>query len=391
MIRSTKTSLKFSNKCKLSDLHLLIDEYRRVLSCFVDLLWDEDKIPTLLPKSITGQVDTWLSARMIQCVGKQASGVVRGVQKKQKNRKYMIDKFTKEGNTKDAAKLQKIYDEATITKPNVNEIEMELDSRFVKVDLENETCFDGWITLTSVGNKMRILLPFKKTRHFNKMLDKGKMKSGVRLSKRQITLMFDVEVEQKKSGKTIGIDIGQKTVISTSNGFMSKKNKHGHDLSTITEIMNRKKKGSKGFERAQDHRKNYINWSINQLDLSGVGRVNREDIKDLRRGRRTSKGLNHWTYTLIFDKLDRYCEDQGVLVTRLSPSYTSQRCSVCGWVKKANRKTQKQFICTSCGFREDADKNASVNLSLDLPKVSLGLNNNEGFYWRSGTGVYSPC
>jgi hypothetical protein len=81
MIRSTKTSNKFSNREKLEQLHSFIHEYRHVVSKFVDLLWEQEKIPTLLPKEITSQVESWLSARMLQCAGKQASGIYQKCKK----------------------------------------------------------------------------------------------------------------------------------------------------------------------------------------------------------------------------------------------------------------------------------------------------------------------
>jgi len=110
MIRSTKTSNKFSNEGKLEKLHLFMDEYRKVVKQFVDLLWEAEKIPTLLPKEITSQVQTWLSARMVQCAGKQASGIVRGTKKKQSKRMFIINKMKEEGKFKKARKLQAIYD-----------------------------------------------------------------------------------------------------------------------------------------------------------------------------------------------------------------------------------------------------------------------------------------
>jgi len=51
MIKSTKVSTKFGNFQKLKQLHSFIDEYRNVVSQFVDLLWKIEKIPILLPKN----------------------------------------------------------------------------------------------------------------------------------------------------------------------------------------------------------------------------------------------------------------------------------------------------------------------------------------------------
>ena len=86
MIKSSKVTLKHLNTCKKDTLSVFLKEYRRVVSCFIDILWDMGKITPLLDKDITSKVDTWLSARMIQCAGKQASGIVRGTQVKQKRR-----------------------------------------------------------------------------------------------------------------------------------------------------------------------------------------------------------------------------------------------------------------------------------------------------------------
>ncbi|MEU1185617.1 transposase, partial [Streptomyces sp. NPDC005820] len=33
--------------------------------------------------------------------------------------------------------------------------------------------------------------------------------------------------------------------------------------------------------------------------------------------------------------------------------YTSLRCSACGWIDKNSRKSQAEFVCSSCGFTRD--------------------------------------
>jgi IS605 OrfB family transposase len=387
VIRSTKTNNKFSNKEKLEQLHLFINEYRNVVSQFVDLLWEQDKIPTLLPKETTDKVNTWLSARMIQCTGKQASGIVRGTKKKQNKRLFVINKLKEEGKFKQARKLKAIYDKKHSKKPNINEVEPELDSRFVKIDLENDTSFDGYISLSSIGNKMKLELPFKQNKHFNKLNKLGQIKTGVRLSKNNFTFMFDIAEPTTQTGTTLGIDIGKCETLSCSNGFQTTKNKHGHDLNTILNRMSRKKKGSKSFRREEAHRTNYINWSINQLNLNDVGEIRIERIKNMRKGRRSSRMLSHWTYTDIFGKLKSRCEEHGVHVKQVTPTYTSQRCSKCGWTRKSNRKG-KQFKCGECGYTCDADLNASTNIALDLKPIGkkerqLNLNRT-GFYWLVG-------
>ena len=390
MIRSSKVSLKFSNLGKRETLEKITDEYKRITQFFVDILWDLEKVPLLLPREITSLAKTWLSARLLQCCAKQASGIVRGTKQKFKRRLFIIEKLKKEGKLKEASKLQVIQDKFPLSKPNLEFVYPELDSRFCSIELGKVNSFDGWLTLGSIGNKVKLELPFKRTKHFNSLLEKGTVKSGVRLTNNSITFMFDLPDPPKvEMGSILGIDIGILSTISCSNGFQTQKNLHGYDLNKILEIMSRKKKGSKAFQRSVEHRKNYTNWSINQLNLTGVKQVNIEDIKDLRRGKRSSKKLNHWIYKEISGKLESVCEELGVLIVRKNPTYTSQRCSVCGWTQKANRKG-KLFCCKRCKNTCDADFNASVNISL-LEEERLKRENIKGFYWLvSGQEFIAP-
>jgi len=223
VIKSTKLSTKLSNKIKLNNLKVFIAEYRCVVSQFVDILWAKESIPKLIPKTITSQITTtWLSARATQAAAKQASGIVRGTRKKQQKRLYVYNKLLSEGKTKQARKLKQIIDKTKTTKPNINQVEPELDSRFIKQDWKNKTSFDGIITLTSLGNKLKIPIPVRATKHFNKLATHGHLKSGLRLSNKTITLMFDLpEAKLKQTGNTIGLDIGVLNTFTLSNGISS--------------------------------------------------------------------------------------------------------------------------------------------------------------------------
>ena len=110
-----------------------------------------------------------------------------------------------------------------------------------------------------------------------------------------------------------------------------------------------------------------------------------EKIKDLRRGKRTSKYLNRFTYTEIKGKIELTCEKLGVQVEYVNPVYTSQRCSNCGWVRRNNRNG-KEFKCNQCEFILNADLNASRNIVSNLrpigTKERLLHKNKTGFYWN---------
>jgi len=389
MIRSSKVSLKFSNPGKLEALQGFVSEYRKLTQFFVDLLWPlrDGKLPGLLPKEMTSQAQTWLSKRAIQAAGKQASGIVRGAVQKQKQRMFVYKKLLKEGRFKQARRLQWVINQQKISKPSLKMVNPELDSRFVKVDLHPAAKeFEGWLTLSSIGKKIKLELPFKGTSHLTKMLERGQLRPGARLSPRWVSLALEIpDPPKREAGSVLGIDVGVRKVISASNGIQSQDDPHGWNLERIQQRLSRRKKGSKGLGRAQSHRNNYVNWSVNQLNLEGVREVRVEDLKHMRRGKRTGRYLSHWTYSAILGKLGRACEESGVRISRVSPTYTSQRCSGCGWVRKGNRRGD-QFRCKSCGFEQDADLNASRNIALGLPAISrrqrLGHANRVGFYWQ---------
>ena len=392
MIRSVKLSTKFTNTTKQKQYKLFLNEYRNVVAKFIDILWEEKIITLLLSKKITQQINsTWLSARAVQCAGKQASSIVRGTQKKQKQRMYKLRQLQKEN--KDTIKLQRTIDKANISKPNISEINPILDSRFFKIDSNNPTIFDIWINLTSLGNKMKLVIPLKQTRIYNKWNTQGQIKNSIRLLSDKIELVFEIPDSLKSSGDTIGLDIGVTNTYYSSDKQHSKEDIHSWSLDKITKRLSQRKKGSKGFERTQQHRTNYINWSLNQLNLTNVKQVNIENIKKLRYKSKYSRLLSHWTYTDIFDKIRQYCEEQNVSVQIINPIYTSQRCSVCGWTQKKNRKG-KSFSCLKCKFTCDSDWNAALNISFDLPEITWNDRqkhlNVQGFYWNSN-GFDQEC
>lgn len=105
-IRSSKVTLKFTNTKKRKQINKFIDDYMSLTTQFVDILWEMEKIPSLLDKEITDQIqNSHLSARIVQSAGKQASGIVRGTIQKQKKRKFTINKLNSQGKFKQARKL----------------------------------------------------------------------------------------------------------------------------------------------------------------------------------------------------------------------------------------------------------------------------------------------
>jgi putative transposase len=75
-------------------------------------------------------------------------------------------------------------------------------------------------------------------------------------------------------------------------------------------------------------------------------------------------GLNREILASGWGLLVRRLQDKAPgRVEKVSPQYTSQRCSACGHVDARSRESQARFACTACGFACNADVNAARNIA----------------------------
>lgn len=332
-------------------------------------------------------VNTDLSARAKSSAANQVSSIIRSSVEKQRRR---------------------IWAQKNIN-PNIKNIKFSKPKlNFVMPNLSSKCCdfkksdgkFYGFVKLKSIGKKYgTIVIPI-----INHPRSGGILKSGFLFSKKNIQLSWEKpSASAYKGDKIIGIDQGLIDVASLSDGQKTPKEcPHGHSLSIILDKMSRRKKGSKGFKRAADHRKNFVNYSINQLNFSGVKEVRLEKIANIRYQKKSSRKMSHWSNPEIRDKIISRCEELEVPVVEQSSCYRSQRCNQCGQVRKANRRG-KLYKCKNCGYSCDADTNASLNHLVDLPsipwaflgqKLSIGNGffwNPDGFFNYDGTELRVPC
>jgi transposase len=79
---------------------------------------------------------------------------------------------------------------------------------------------------------------------------------------------------------------------------------------------------------------------------------------------RAKAGLNREILRSGWGVLVRRLDDKAPgRVERISPAYTSQRCSVCGHLDRKSRESQASFRCTACNFACNADVNAARNIA----------------------------
>ena len=394
MIRCNTTTLKFTNRAKLDLLSTFVDDYTNMVNKFINIIWNTNKLSSksFIDNTTCKTISTnrEYDSRIRQCAAKQASGIVRAVTAKRRRQLYKLAELQKEG--KSTRYLQRKIDLKPLKKPCIKNLNVELNSRFVDFQFQpTNKLFNIFVRIKQIGNKQQIVFPVKFNKVIRKFLKLGKLKSSIRISKKQITFFFDLPEAPKKGNVIVGADQGLTTCLTLSDGQVTKKNKHNHDLTSITKILTRRVKNSKGFKRTQTHRKNYVNWSLNQLNFKNIKQVKFEKICNLRKGKKTSRYLSHWCYTLIKDKLVSLSEDKGFVFTEQDNKYRSQRCSACGWTHKLNRKG-KTFKCKRCRFLTDSDLNAASNHEVELVEIPRQvwlqkLNRSSGFYWNEDSVI----
>ena len=92
-----------------------------------------------------------------------------------------------------------------------------------------------------------------------------------------------------------------------------------------------------------------------------------ENLKGIRKRvtvtKRQRYQLHSWAFNDLANKIYYKAKREGVKIKLVDPRYTSQECSCCGHIEKANRKSQSLFSCQSCGYTVHADINAACNIS----------------------------
>lgn len=78
-----------------------------------------------------------------------------------------------------------------------------------------------------------------------------------------------------------------------------------------------------------------------------------------------------WAFFQLRSFIEYKAKLAGIPVVLVDPRNTSRQCSCCGHIDKANRRSQSEFLCVSCGHWENADINASKNIRTRAVSTSL--------------------
>ena len=432
IVKSTKHYLNDNNTGKLKHLKVFLEDYRIVVQRAIDFYWDKHNLH-YGNQSKTAYTDKKhfdyctsidisdlnISGRTRRSAVDKAQAMIVSVLGKYKKKCYALQKVQEKGDTNKEAKINSwLYKNRVIRKPKVpKKINAEIDSNLVSMCVSTDTKeFDLLFKFASLFNdyykrqylpKNKLFILTKKHKRFNYWNQrKDSIKKSFLLNEKYICVRFNILPPKKKeTGRTVAIDQGINTLLTlvdtNKNVYQSSRNKQGIDFKDILIKLANKKKGSKSFQKTVEHRQNFINWAINQLDTTDIKEIRLEEIKNIFHKQKRSRFLNGFTNALIRDKLQDMALLTGVQLVEQSSAYRSQRCNSCGFVHYLNRsnKDKEIFECRCCGHTANADVNAASNHLVEgLPVLKhylvKGINRTSGFYWNpvddEVQGVYSP-
>ena len=246
----------------------------------------------------------------------------------------------------------------------------------------------GWVRLKEKG-----YIPTNSQTHI--------IKSGT-ISYKAGRYYISVLVEKQESFKPqlvnnfgIGVDLGVKDFAICSNGktykninktFQIKKlekklkreqrslsrkyedykklNKNEREVATRQNIQKQKLKVQKLHHKLDNMRTDYINKVISELVKTKPMWITIEDlnVKGMMKNRHLSKAVAQQKFFEFRTKLTTKCNELGIelrVVNRFYPS--SKTCHNCGCVKSDLKLSDRIYNC-ECGYIEDRDYNASLNL-----------------------------
>ena len=245
---------------------------------------------------------------------------------------------------------------------------------------------DGLLYIPKFKDGIKIKL------HRNIVGKVGKMSISKTPTGKYYVSVFTEQVidEIPKTNKQVGIDLGLKDFVITSDNKKFKNNrytkKYAKQLKEAQQHLSRKQKGSNGFEKqklkvAKIHEK-IASCRLDTLHKVSHRLVNDYDIiicedlnvKGMIKNHKLSKHIADASWgnfvTLLQYKCDWYGK-QLIKVNRFFPS--SKCCSDCGWINQGLNLSDREWTCKSCGVVHDRDVNASINILKEgLKNISAG-------------------
>lgn len=206
-----------------------------------------------------------------------------------------------------------------------------------------------------------------------------------------LSILMDIPqnefVKFKKTNKEVGIDLGIKDFVITSDGKKFE-NKHffktdEQKLKKLQRQLSKKRNGSNNFhkqckrianafEHITNKKENYIHYVVNEL-LSSYDIIYMEDltVNGMLKNHHIAKAIQDvgfFKFKEILKSKANANDKQVVLIDKFYPS--SKTCSCCGYKNNDLKLSDRNWQCPHCGEQHDRDLNAAKNILREGKRIS---------------------
>ncbi|XRP96241.1 RNA-guided endonuclease InsQ/TnpB family protein [Methanocaldococcus sp. 16A] len=224
----------------------------------------------------------------------------------------------------------------------------------------------------------------------------------------------EVNPEKPKKEKVMAVDLGVKNLATTviqgdkqplifdGKILLSKLRWFAKEIARVkSQIAEQGLKTCKQLSKLAVKERNYINDYIHKISRGivnlakekGVSKIVignlSENLTKIDIGDRINQQLHRIPFGKLIHKITYKAEEEGITVDLVNESYTSQKCSVCGVIKKSNRKYRGLYVCSECGAVINADVNGARNILFKVvPNPERDRDSGLGNPWR--VRVFNP-
>jgi len=392
--RITKTvthiRLEAANGGKLAALDELAQVFLSLCQQYVTLFCTKER-PNKLRAPLFA---TPLSERWQRVAIQQAAGIAKSwrTNRAQAYQDYVDDLLAyheqQAEGAPDAQTQEPTWNEWNI--PELSRTCIQANANVAVLEPSQGSTFDYWLTISTLAFRKQLLIPVKLADYHREALAGKTLNTSVTLNKRGdgwwLTLSYDqvVPVHTEPSAPVVGVDVGIANFVTTSDGqhygtFHGKlrerqkrdreKRRRKAKLRRCLEKKGMKKlpsTSSKSGQRLARHVRQSINRAVNQCFKEHQGYQFAYEHLSVATMKYKARAMNAYLYASNLAHIPKQIAwnavKRGVAAIKVKSAYTSQECSVCHYVDRANRPDQQTFCCRVCGYRTHADLNAAINI-----------------------------
>ena len=203
------------------------------------------------------------------------------------------------------------------------------------------------------------------------------------------------EPPKSKDGKAIGIDLGIKTLVTTSDGekieSVPDTRKLEKKLAREQRKLSRKKKGSnnrkkqkirvaKVYEKIANKRKDHLHKVAAKIvSENQVICAETLTIGGMMKNHHLAKSIANQSFATILGFLEYKAREKGKTFVQVDKWFASSKtCHSCGEKAASMTLDVRRWKCKSCGARHDRDINAAKNILTEGIRISNGTEGHSG-------------